>query len=486
MTLILSAAVGPAVTAQEGLPDRIHRHMDEPAVRNGAWGVVLLDEDGSERYGHNADQLFVPASNTKRVVTAVASALLPPEYRARTSIYASAPVGEDGVVDGDLIVYGRGDPTFSHRCYGTDTTAVGVCDSLWQRMDALASAVAASGVRHIRGGIIGDGSYFEPTLHHPSWGVYNLNWWYAAPVSALVFNDNSLDLTYAPGAQEFAPVTISIAPDLGLFLFENRTHTLPAGTRRTIDFFRHPGTAAIWAEGGVPADDRERKEYFAVHDPNLVFAAALRRALARRGISAGGPTKATTDPTTYAAYRETDPIAEMVSRPLADMIFPILNSSQNLFAESLLKQLAAAISGEGSWEAGLELEKQFLIDSVGVDSTAFALADGSGLSNWNLFTPRTLATVLHFMRDHPTNAGFLAGLPRSGELGSLRRRFVDTPLEGRVVAKTGSIANVNTLSGYIERPDGRPWVFSVMLNNHTASGREALAAIDSIVVELGR
>jgi D-alanyl-D-alanine carboxypeptidase/D-alanyl-D-alanine-endopeptidase (penicillin-binding protein 4) len=460
--------------------------MDAPPVQRGTWGVVLLDERGSERFGHNADQLFVPASNAKLIVTAVASALLPPEHRARTSVYGSVPVGEDGVLDGDLIVYGRGDPTFSHRCYGTDTTAVGACDSLWQRMDALAAAIEARGVRHVGGAIVGDGSYFEPALYHPSWGVYNLNWWYAAPVSALAFNDNSLDLTYEPGAREHAPVEITIAPDLGLFLFENRTHTLVAGARRTIDFFRHPGTTAIWAEGGVPVDDRERKEYFAVHDPNLFFAAALRRALGRHGISVSGPTKATTDPATYAAYRATEPIAEVESRPLADLIFPILNSSQNLFAEYLLKQLAATVGGEGSWEAGIELEERFLVDSIGVDSTAFVLADGSGLSAWNLLAPRTLASLLLYMRDHPQNPGFLAGLPRSGELGSLRRRFVDTPLEGRVVAKTGSIANVNTLSGYIERPDGRPWIFSVMLNNHAGSGRDALAAIDSIVVEMGR
>jgi D-alanyl-D-alanine carboxypeptidase/D-alanyl-D-alanine-endopeptidase (penicillin-binding protein 4) len=353
-------------------------------------------------------------------------------------------------------------------------------------MDDLAAGIAARGIRFVRGAIVGDGSYFESTLTHPAWGAYDLNWWYAAPVSALVFNDNSLDLTYGPGAAEHAPVEVSIVPDVGMFLFENRTRTLARDERRTIDFFRAPGTSTIRGEGGVPLGARSRTEYFAVPDPNAFFTAALRRALARRGIGVGGPTESTTNPSTYAAVRAGAPIAETTSRPLPDIIFPILNSSQNLFAELLLKQLAAAIGEEGSWSTGLEIERRFLIDSVGIDSTAFGLSDGSGLSKSNLLTPRSLAHLLSYMRHHPKNEGFMRGLPRAGAMGSLRRRFTGTPLEGRVVAKTGSVSRVMTLSGFIERPDGHTWVFSVMLNNHTASGSDALAAIDSIVVEMGR
>jgi D-alanyl-D-alanine carboxypeptidase/D-alanyl-D-alanine-endopeptidase (penicillin-binding protein 4) len=167
------------------------------------------------------------------------------------------------------------------------------------------------------------------------------------------------------------------------------------------------------------------------------------------------------------------------------MIFPVLNSSQNWFAEMLLKTLGREIEGEGSWRAGLEAERQFLRDSVGVDSTAFSLSDGSGLSSGNVLTPRALAKLLTYMRRHPNNA-FLNGLPLSGERGSLSRRFLRTPLEGRVRAKTGSIFHVNTLAGYIERTDGTTLTFVIMANNHTARYADMLAKIDSIVVEVGR
>ena len=109
-----------------------------------------------------------------------------------------------------------------------------------------------------------------------------------------------------------------------------------------------------------------------------------------------------------------------------------------------------------------------------------------GLAAENLVSPLAFTQILRFMRRHPRFQTFIAGMPQSGKRGSLRTRFVGTPLEGRVLAKTGSISRVNTLSGYIDAPDGRQLTFSVQANHHTAGGRAALALIDSIVVEMGR
>jgi D-alanyl-D-alanine carboxypeptidase/D-alanyl-D-alanine-endopeptidase (penicillin-binding protein 4) len=180
------------------------------------------------------------------------------------------------------------------------------------------------------------------------------------------------------------------------------------------------------------------------------------------------------------------PVAEVASRVLDDLIYPILNSSQNWFAEMMLKSLGRQTAGIGSWEAGLAAERRFLIDSVGVDSTAIALSDGSGLATTNLLTPRALVQLLAYMRTHPGSAGFLRGLPRSGQPGSLRDRFVGTPLQDLVVAKTGSIARVNSLAGYVERPNGRTLTFAVFANNHSVPYSTMLAQIDSLVLEFAR
>src|SRR5207245_6953388 len=133
---------------------------------------------------------------------------------------------------------------------------------------------------------------------------------------------------------------------------------------------------------------------------------------------------------------------------------PILNSSQNWFAEMLLKILGRERKGEGSWKAGLDVERRFLIDSVGIDSTAFALEDGSGLAAGNLVTPHAFTQLLAYMHRHPKRAPFLAALPPSAQPGSLLKRFVATPLETRDIAKTGSIDRGHRLRGSTEAPDG--------------------------------
>jgi D-alanyl-D-alanine carboxypeptidase/D-alanyl-D-alanine-endopeptidase (penicillin-binding protein 4) len=228
-------------------------------------------------------------------------------------------------------------------------------------------------------------------------------------------------------------------------------------------------------------------ESFALPDPNLYAARALEESLQRKGIAVAGGSASTTDSMAYRALRCCgNPVAEYRGRPLPDIIFPILNSSQNWFAEMLLKTVGRERGDTGSWAKGLEVEKRFLIDSVKIDSTAFALEDGSGLSAGNLVTPHAFVQLLTYMYRHPKRAPFLAALPHAQQRGSLQRRFQGTPLEGRVLAKTGSINRVNTLSGYIEKANGRVITFSIQANAHNVPTRQMLAQIDSVVVQLAR
>ena len=149
-----------------------------------------------------------------------------------------------------------------------------------------------------------------------------------------------------------------------------------------------------------------------------------------------------------------------------------------------LKQLGKQFGRTGSWDEGLRIERRFLIDSVGVDSTQIALSDGSGLSSSNLVSPLAFTQVLRFIRKHPHSATFTAGLPQSGQRGSLKNRFVGTPIEGRVHAKTGSISRTNTLSGYVELESGKVMTFSIQANHHTLPSSVMLPQLDSVVVEM--
>jgi D-alanyl-D-alanine carboxypeptidase/D-alanyl-D-alanine-endopeptidase (penicillin-binding protein 4) len=282
------------------------------------------------------------------------------------------------------------------------------------------------------------------------------------------------------------PAELSLSPWLGNFALENRTRSVAEGQPRTLDVTRDPDGRRYVVTGDVPITTRIRPEYVAVADPALFAAQAFRRVLAEAGIAVLGGTRSTTDSLDFQAARAAPPLAEVTSRPLRDWLFPILNTSQNWYAEMLLKQLGRQFGTAGSWREGLAVERRFLIDSVGVDSTQFSLSDGSGLSAVNLLSPQTFVKLLAFMRRHPRYETWAAGLPRAGEPGSLRNRFAGTPVEGRVAAKTGSISTVNSLSGYVRRPDGKTLVFSVQANHHILGGRTMIAAIDSVVVALAR
>jgi serine-type D-Ala-D-Ala carboxypeptidase/endopeptidase (penicillin-binding protein 4) len=483
LLLLCSSAL---VAAQSPLARALDARLDQSPFNRQFWGVAVLDDRGRVLYARNADRLFIPASTAKIAVGAVTAARLPPEWTVRTSLHGTGPV-RDGVLRGDLVLYGRGDPTWSRRCFGVDTARAGVCESNpgWA-LRRLADSLRVRGVRTVAGDIIGDGSWLEPPLVHPAWENYDLNWWYAAPVSGLGFNDNSVDITWGAGPGVGTPAMIAFAPAFAPVTLENAAVTIAGDTGTTIDFFRDPGTLRVRAEGRVALTGRGRTEYFALPDPGYYAAVALRAALAEAGIAVQGVPRSTSDSLAYASVRAGAPLAEVTSRPVRDWIFPILNTSQNWFAEMLLKQLGRQFGRAGTWREGLAVERRFLIDSLGVDSTHFALVDGSGLAGTNLITPSALTRILDGMRRHPRGGPFLAALPRAGGRGSLARRFAGTPAEGRVLAKPGSIARVNGLVGFLELGGGRTVTFAVLANHHGLAGTAVTAQIDSLVVDLAR
>jgi D-alanyl-D-alanine carboxypeptidase/D-alanyl-D-alanine-endopeptidase (penicillin-binding protein 4) len=481
--LICAVLCAPGLPAQS-LSKRLDRLLDAPPFDRHSWGVVVLDTTGKLLYQRNATRLFIPASNTKLIAAATATVLLPPDGTVLTSVYAAGPV-DGAVVRGDLVLYGRGDPTMSRRCFDADTTRQGACESdPMRRLRDLAAQLRTRGIRTIAGSVVGDGSYFEPTLLQETWEHGDLIWWYAAPVSGLAFNDNSLDVHWGPGPTPGAPGVITLSPDLGDVTIENRTTTVE-GPGSGLDV-GPLGPLSLWGGGTISRDAPSRTSYVALADPNRLAASALRRALAEAGISVQGATESTTDSLRYAGARATAPLAESASRPFREWLVPILGPSQNLFAEMLLKQLGRQAGGEGSWRAGLAVERRLLIDSVGADSTQFSLRDGSGLSHVNVVSPLTFARLLLWLRSRPNYPWFESALPVAGRSGTVRNRMVGTALEGRVKGKTGSIFRVNAFSGYVTLPNGRVRIFSIQSNNHDLGGSAMIARIDSLVVEIGK
>src|SRR5690348_15808527 len=195
-SLTISSSVGAIGRAQTpggrartaplrgSLEHRIAKLVDTPPFDRATWGIYVVDDGGRVLYQRNAGRFTMPASTTKLVVTVASAVLLPPDYRVKTLLYVNGRA-EGDFLRGDLILYGRGDPTWSERCYSVDTLAAGACDSTFTAIDAIADSIRARGIRRITGKLVGDGSYFEPTLIHYGWNAWDLTWWYAAPVSGL-------------------------------------------------------------------------------------------------------------------------------------------------------------------------------------------------------------------------------------------------------------------------------------------------------------
>jgi D-alanyl-D-alanine carboxypeptidase/D-alanyl-D-alanine-endopeptidase (penicillin-binding protein 4) len=466
---IAAPAAAPAAADRPGWLAEI---ATGPLAR-AQWGVAVWDL-GADRWvaRHEADRYFVPASNLKLVVSATALERLGADYEWRTSVYGTAPLGPAGVLDGDLVLYGRGDPNLSGR-FAPSITAI---------FDALADSLAARGLERVRGSLLADESHWDTDYVRGDWAGYDLLWWYAAPVGALGFNDNAIDFHIRPGQAVGVPPVVEGEPGSAFYTLENRAVTGPRGAETTFDLTREPGTNHVVAYGTLPIDAEPNVEYFAVVDPAGWAATAFREALARRGIAVEGPVRTISRSTdSPVAAGDTIALAAHVGEPLARVVESVLGRSQNWHAEQLLKTIGKEIEGEGSWSAGIEVERRTLA-ALGVDTTAFLLKDASGLSSANLVTPEAIVALLAAMRERPAGEAFLFALPVAAESGSLRRRFGGTPAAGRVRAKTGYIENVYSLSGYLTTLTGAEYAFSVIVNQ--TAGRSAVDAIDRLIAAI--
>jgi len=456
--------------ARARLAERIDAVLARPAVAGVTWGVEVRDPRGTVLYARNAARPMIPASNLKLIVSAAAAHHLDPEYRFRTSVYATGPV-VDGTLQGDLVLYGRGDPMISSRYFATRTT-------VWEMV---ADSLRARGILRVAGAVLADESWWDQEYVREDWEPEDRLWWYAAPVSALGFNDNAIDFRILPGASVGDPARITGEPASAAYRLQNNTRTVAAGGRATLDFERGtgPGPGAVRAVGQIPLGAGADTESFAVDDAARWTATVFRETLERRGIDvARDEIRVVSDPAASVSAGATA-IVEWRSPPLPQAIGPVLLTSQNWFAEALVKTMGREVQGRGSWEAGLALERAFLTDVVGIDSADFVLRDGSGLSANNRVTPRALARLLDYVRRTPRQAVVRAKLPVSGAAdGSLRSRLTD--LRGRVAAKTGYIGGVNSMSGFVTAADGQELIFVVLANGRGDRG-EVVRAIDDVV-----
>jgi D-alanyl-D-alanine carboxypeptidase/D-alanyl-D-alanine-endopeptidase (penicillin-binding protein 4) len=444
---------GQSSKAERRLAADLDRVFDAPVMSQGLWGVEVKSLDtGRVLYQRNARKLMMPASNMKIVTLATAATTLGWDYRFTTTLETAAPI-ENGTLAGDLIVRGTGDPTINSR----DDRAAKLFDD-W------ALALRGLGITRIDGNLVGDDNAFDDEGIGAGWAWDYLQYGYAAPVGALEYDENIARLTVAAGPTEGAPALVTLSPGSG-FQIINRAFTGAAASPITIDYARRLDAPILEIGGSIALDSPPVARDVAVVNPTIFFMQSLKDALAARGVEVTGVAQDADDQMNLPAPDVRRPILQSPSPPLREIATTMMKVSQNLYAETLLKACSAARGGLGT-TAGGRLVTRTLLDAWNIPSSTYVQLDGSGLSRYDYVTADMLAAILeHMYRDPAMRDAFVATLPIAGKDGTMRRRLKATRAEANATAKTGSIANVRTLSGYVRTRDGETLVFSMLANS---------------------
>jgi serine-type D-Ala-D-Ala carboxypeptidase/endopeptidase (penicillin-binding protein 4) len=463
--LLALAARAWAAPASDPLARGIDRILDRPAFAGAFWGIEVRGlTSGRLLYARNGEKSFRPASTLKLVTTAAALDLFGPDARLRTTVETTGRLDARGRILGDVCLVGRGDPNLSGRFASDNEVAA---------FEELADALRAAGVRRIEGRVVGHEGAFTGDRRGSDWGWEDLTWSYGAEVSALSFNDNTVELKLAPGERALDPVLLEASPRSSYYSVACTAVTTSAGAKRDLTLVRDPGSNRIRITGTLPIGETWEGRV-ALEDPARYAATVFVEVLEAKGIRVTGAVATSSD----SLPLESRVLATHESPTLAEMLKVVNKESQNLHAEMLLRLLGQRTRGEGSVAAGHEAVQAFL-GRLGV-AADWGLQDGSGLSRSDLVSPRGLVALLAAMARHPLAAPFRESLAVMGVDGTLKNRLKGTPAEGRIQAKTGTLHLVNALAGYVTRPAGEPLVFSIVVNNLNVPGREAVAAIDEI------
>lgn len=357
-----------------------------------------------------ADKPLVPASNQKLLVAVAALEVLGPDTRLHTSVVATGPT-VDGTIEGDLVLVGGGDPTL---------------------------------------------------VTHP---LVNAGLPPATPAGARATTDNPASLD-------------ALAAQLATSGIHRIRGRLLVDETRFDDQRTAPGWPANWSNnvGALSAVIVDRNRGAAdpdqVTDPALTGARLFEASVRAAGITVDGDVA---HGTTATANRPGGvEVAGIDSPPTGQIVAEMLSRSDNLIAETLVKELGRRVAGTATTAAGLAAARQvaeaLCAHPDGVD------ADGSGLSPGDSRSSAGLRRLLEVARTRPWGTVFRDGLAVAGQTGTLAARLLGGATAGRVRAKTGSTAVSRALSGYLTAADGRQITFSIIVNNPSITAEKDIDA----------
>jgi D-alanyl-D-alanine carboxypeptidase/D-alanyl-D-alanine-endopeptidase (penicillin-binding protein 4) len=461
---LVPAPLDPVAQLQSDITSATHA----PGVQRAAWGVVVHSLDRDERlFELNPRTLLVPASAAKLVAVATAADAVGWNFTYETTVRGTGPIA-DGVLQGDLLIVGSGDPTIGGRG-GED-------------IGGWIQALKALGIRKIDGRIIGDDDRHEEPRPQLAWAWDDLGYTTGALFGALNLAENRLTVTVVPWSSPGGPTSLTVEPFAAYRPLDNKSVTGPAGSMQLLWPEQRPGVPYLTIAGSIPAGAAPARLAVSAGNPTFWFASVFRNRLQREGIEVTGEAWDVDD-----AMPKPDRAAATVlythrSRPLSEIAQPLMKESINLYAEAAMR-LNVAPGVFPTNDAAIEGMRQRM-DGWGIPRDAWQIIDGSGLSRRNTIAAEAIVAVLRRMFDATGQSPWMTALPVAGRDGTLDNRMRGTAAEGNARAKTGTMSNIRSLAGYVRTRDGETLAFAIIADNFEGTGAAATAAIDRIAVRL--
>lgn len=438
----LTGCAGKNAGRDARLAAKLDEVLNSRAESGARFSARVVDlSNGRELYARDADEPVIPASNMKLPVSAAALDRFGPDHVFKTYLKF------DGQ---NLWLIGTGDPG-----PGDPRIAAAKGDKPTSMFDRWAEALKSQGMSSIPGKLYYYDGALDQQWTHPNWSRSFLVDWYAAPVSGLNFNDNCIDVKIRP-TKVGEPVAWEAMPPVRTVRIINESVT--SADKHDPEITRERDASVFTLKG--PATRPAELESKPVTDSGAFFADALRTHMESKGISIVGETERATPPA--ALMDEQTGLVGVHETKMSDILWRVNKNSQNLFAEALCKLLGKVDSGRASWEAGAEAVQAFLKRN-GISSDGVRVVDGSGLARENRVTTRAISELLVFMHGHRHAEIFRNSLSVAGRDGTIRNRLKD--IEGQVLAKTGYIGGVRSLSGYAKTKSGKWLAFSIIYND---------------------
>ncbi|MCL2878584.1 MAG: D-alanyl-D-alanine carboxypeptidase/D-alanyl-D-alanine-endopeptidase [Acidobacteria bacterium] len=458
--------------------DALRRDLDvifsDPRLSDAQWGVAVHSLDREESlFKYNADKLYIPASNEKILTAAAALLRLGPEYRFKTRVLIEGAIDGD-ILRGNLVIQGFGDPALSPRIDGGKDPFVA--------FRAFADRLKVRGIKSIEGNIAGDASAFKGTGYGRGWELDDLTESYAAPVSALAFNENFASFQIRPGAKAGDAAILSSEPLSGYPRVENSVVTTGAGGAAAVIVEHVSGDAGapetIKIRGTVPLKNQAVRRSVPIRRPVRYYLEALRRQLEKEGIDVSNCDIKEDYPAPEPGGSGTvELLMTHESAPLTEILTPIMKDSLNMPSETLLRVLGLEIRGTGTDAAGIEAVAEAL-ETMGIRKGSYIYSDASGLSRRNLISADVFVRALGFMYRQSVFPRFYAAMAIAGTDGTLKNRLTGAAVKGNIHAKTGTISGISAISGYVRTADGEMLAFSMIANNY-ASGKNVAEDIQN-------